>query len=247
MADIAAMSLLSRCRMKIEVLFFATLRDSVGMKSITVEMDEHQRVSDLKKQLVTLYPALTPHLETALVAVNHSFASDDDVIPEGAEVALFPPVSGGSSCPQIIKITSEIIDLNDLVTQIVFPATGAVCVFNGFVRSTTTRDNPHETFSLQYEAYNRMAEIKMEQIAVEIRQRWPEVQGIAIVQRIGRLNPGEPTVVIACSAAHRDSGVFEAARYGIDRLKEIVPVWKKEIGPHGEEWVEGNYVPDKDV
>jgi molybdopterin synthase catalytic subunit len=69
------------------------------------------------------------------------------------------------------------------------------------------------------------------------------VEGIAIVQRIGRLEPGSPTVLIACTAAHRDSGVFEAARYGIDRLKEIVPIWKKEFGPTGEAWVEGSYHP----
>ena len=82
------------------------------------------------------------------------------------------------------------------------------------------------------------------QVADEIRERWPSVEGIAIVQRIGPLDPGTPTVLIACSAGHRDTGVFEAARYGIDRLKEIVPVWKKEIGPNGEEWVEGHYTPD---
>jgi molybdopterin synthase catalytic subunit len=89
-----------------------------------------------------------------------------------------------------------------------------------------------------------MAEAKMRQVAEEIRARWPSVEGIAIVQRIGRLEPGTPTVLIACSAAHRDTGVFEAARYGIDRLKEIVPVWKKEVGPSGETWVEGDYFPE---
>jgi molybdopterin synthase catalytic subunit len=72
------------------------------------------------------------------------------------------------------------------------------------------------------------------------------VEGIAIVQRIGRLNPGTPTVLVACTAAHRDTGVFEAARYGIDRLKEIVPVWKKEVGPQGQEWVEGGYHPTQE-
>jgi molybdopterin synthase catalytic subunit len=71
------------------------------------------------------------------------------------------------------------------------------------------------------------------------------VEGIAVVQRIGRLDPMTPTVLIACTAAHRDTGVFDAARYGIDRLKEIVPVWKKEIGPNGEEWVEGEYLPSE--
>ena len=77
----------------------------------------------------------------------------------------------------------------------------------------------------------------------EIRERWPSVEGVAIVQRIGKLMPGTPTVLIACTAGHRDTGVFEAARYGIDRLKQIVPIWKKEVGPEGEEWVEGDYFP----
>jgi molybdopterin synthase catalytic subunit len=111
------------------------------------------------------------------------------------------------------------------------------------VRGITQRGDPHETSYLEYEAYIPMAEAKMIQVADEIRSRWPVVEGIAIVQRIGRLDPGTPTVLIACTAAHRDTGVFEAARYGIDRLKEIVPVWKKEVSPRGETWVEGEYRP----
>jgi molybdopterin synthase catalytic subunit len=111
------------------------------------------------------------------------------------------------------------------------------------VRGKTSRGEPHETSSLEYEAYVPMAEAKMIQVASEIRERWPAVEGIAIVQRIGLLAPKTPTVLIACSAAHRDTGVFEAAHYGIDRLKEIVPIWKKEIGPDGEVWVEGEYTP----
>jgi molybdopterin synthase catalytic subunit len=90
-----------------------------------------------------------------------------------------------------------------------------------------------------------MAEAKMRQVAEEIRQRWPAVQGIVIVQRIGRLYPQTPTVMIACTAAHRDTGVFEAARYGIDRLKEIVPVWKKEVDENEETWIEGKYTPKR--
>jgi molybdopterin synthase catalytic subunit len=86
----------------------------------------------------------------------------------------------------------------------------------------------------------------MKQVAQEIRQRWPLVQGIAIAQRIGKLQVGQNTVLIACSSGHRDEGCFEAARYGIDRLKEIVPVWKKEVGPAGETWIEGEYRPNPD-
>jgi len=120
---------------------------------------------------------------------------------------------------------------------------GAVGVFTGIVRAETRRGQAHETQYLEYEAYQPMAEDKMRQVADEIRARWPLVEGIAIVQRTGRLDPGTPTVIIACSAPHRDMGVFEAARYGIDRLKEIVPVWKKEVGRMGETWVEGEYHP----
>ena len=88
-----------------------------------------------------------------------------------------------------------------------------------------------------------MALAKMRQVAAEIREQWPKVQGIAIAQRLGLLEVGQNTVLIACSSAHRDDGCFEAARYGIDRLKEIVPVWKKEISPDGESWIEGDYHP----
>jgi molybdopterin synthase catalytic subunit len=145
--------------------------------------------------------------------------------------------------PTIYSITEDEIDLNALLDQITLTSTGAAAIFTGMVRGVTTRDNPHETAYLEYESYKPMAEAKMKQVAEEIRSQWPTIEGIALVQRIGRLYPRTPTVLIACTAAHRDTGVFDAARYGIDRLKEIVPVWKKEVGPNGEFWVEGDYIP----
>ncbi|MEK6753767.1 MAG: molybdenum cofactor biosynthesis protein MoaE [Chloroflexota bacterium] len=145
--------------------------------------------------------------------------------------------------PTIFSITEDELDLNHLLEQITLSSTGASAIFTGMVRGTTSRDNPHETVYLEYEAYKPMAEAKMKQVADEIRERWDTIEGIAIVQRIGKLYPRTPTILIACTAAHRDTGVFDAARYGIDRLKEIVPVWKKEVGPNGEEWVEGDYNP----
>jgi molybdopterin synthase catalytic subunit len=145
--------------------------------------------------------------------------------------------------PTIYSITESEIDLNELLAKITLNSSGAAAIFTGMVRGITTRDGQHETKYLEYEAYVPMAEEKMKQVAGEIRTRWPVIEGIAIVQRIGRLYPKTPTVLIACTAAHRDTGVFEAARYGIDRLKEIVPVWKKEIRTDGEEWVEGEYFP----
>lgn len=145
--------------------------------------------------------------------------------------------------PTIFSITENEIDLNDLLARITLTTTGAAAIFTGMVRGKTSRGEAHETEYLEYEAYVPMAEAKMKQVADEIRARWPIVEGIAIVQRIGKLYPRTPTVLIACTAAHRDTGVFEAARYGIDRLKEIVPVWKKEVSPDGEFWVEGDYIP----
>ncbi len=146
--------------------------------------------------------------------------------------------------PTLCSITSNELDLDALLAAITLPTTGAACFFTGMVRAQTQRHGlPPQTEYLEYEAYAPMAEAKMQQIAAEIRQRWPTIEGIAIVQRVGRLYPQTPTVLIACTAPHRDTGVFEAARYGIDRLKEIVPVWKKEVGAEGEEWVEGSYLP----
>ena len=145
--------------------------------------------------------------------------------------------------PTIFAVTENEIDLNDLLSKITLPTTGAAAIFTGMVRGVTSRESVHQTAYLDYEAYVPMAESKMQQVAEEIRSRWPIVEGIAIVQRIGRLYPQTPTVLIACTAAHRDTGVFDAARYGIDRLKEIVPIWKKEVGPGGESWIEGDYIP----
>jgi MoaE-MoaD fusion protein len=145
--------------------------------------------------------------------------------------------------PTIISLTESELDLDALLVPITLPTTGASAIFVGIVRGQTSQGDAHETSYLDYEAYQPMAETKMRQVAEEIRQNWPTIEGIAIVQRIGRLYPGTPTTLIACTAPHRNTGVFEAAHYGIDRLKEIVPVWKKEIGPQGEEWVEGHYHP----
>ena len=236
---------------QITVLFFANIKELVGVKQVALDLPDGSSVLDLKKSLIHRFPGLEKAIPSVLISVNHEFAFDQDVIPLGAEVALFPPVSGGSAdeYPTIISITSEALDQDELLARITLPTTGAACTFTGMVRGVTRLqpgrqpDVPQVTLSLEYEAYVPMAEVKMRQVADEIRTHWPAVQGIALVQRVGHLEPGTPTVIIACTAAHRGTGVFEAARYGIDRLKEIVPVWKKEIGRDGETWIEGKYVP----
>lgn len=232
--------------MKVRILFFATFKELAGGREMAFDIPEGATVEELRQALAEHLPALAERLPTALVAVNKEYAFNQDVVPAGAEVAVFPPVSGGEGAealPTIYAVSEESIDLDDLLERITLPASGAAAIFTGMVRGVTTRDDPHQTVYLEYEAYRPMAEAKMRQVADEIRERWPTVQGIAIIQRVGRLYPRTPTVLIACTAAHRDTGVFDAARYGIDRLKEIVPVWKKEVGPNGEEWVEGDYIP----
>ncbi len=146
--------------------------------------------------------------------------------------------------PTVVAITQDPIDLNAYLAQITMPTTGAAAFFSGMVRGTTQHGRTYQTAYLEYEAYNPMAEVILNQIADEIRQKWPDIIGIAIVQRVGRLEPQTPTILVACTAAHRHTGVFEAARYGIDRVKEILPVWKKEVGPDGEFWVEGEHISD---
>jgi len=231
---------------QVRVLYFASLRDRAGVKEETLSIPAEATVADLKQALRERHERLGPALDSVLVSINREYALPAERLAEGDEVAIFPPVSGGSSLPPtVFRITEAPLDLNSLLDTILLPSTGAACVFTGMVRGRTERGEPHDTDHLEYEAYTPMAETKMKQVADEIRERWPSVEGIAIVQRIGRLQPGTPTVLIACTAAHRDTGVFEAARYGIDRLKEIVPVWKKEVSPTGEVWVEGDYHPDE--
>jgi len=227
---------------QVRVLFFALLKDKIGAGKQTYDLPDQATLQDLRAEISRRHPAAAPAMGTALASINQEFAFNEEMLPPDSEVGFFPPVSGGSF-PTIIQVTEAVIDLDELLEQITLVTTGAACIFTGMVRGVTRRGEAHQTSRLEYEAYLPMAEAKMRQVAQEIRTRWPEVEGIAIVQRVGSLDPKTPTILIGCTAAHRDTGVFEAARYGIDRLKEIVPIWKKEIGPDGEEWIEGEYRP----
>jgi molybdopterin synthase catalytic subunit len=242
--------------MEVDIKLFATLKDRAGGERIRVTLpDEGADVRTLLAAVGAAYPALAPALGSALVAVNRAFAVPDTVVGEGDEVALFPPVSGGDQpagsrpedglpYPTYFAVTAEALDADAIHARLVDPEVGAIVTFTGYVRGMTRRDGlPPETLHLEYEAYQEMAELKMAQIAREIWARWPMVRGVALVQRLGRLDIGQVTTFVACAGPHRDQGVFEAARYGIDRLKEIVPVWKKEVGRDRSVWVEGHYHP----
>jgi MoaE-MoaD fusion protein len=233
--------------MQIQVLLFATLKDLAGEKQIALTLPgESGTVDAVRQTLIGRYPQIAENLRVALAAINEEFAFPVDLVRDGDVIAFFPPVSGGEheELPEICRLADEPIDHDDLIAAITTPGTGAVCLFSGMVRGETQRDGHlPQTDYLEYEAYAPMALAKMKQVAQEIRTQWSKVQGIAIVQRIGKLTVGQNTILIACSAAHRDDGCFEAARYGIDRLKEIVPVWKKEVSRTGETWIEGGYTP----
>jgi molybdopterin synthase catalytic subunit len=231
---------------EIEIRLYASLKDKAGSGRIHVQLSEPATVVLLRAAIITSHPMLADGLRSAIVSVNRNFAADDTPIQPTDELAIFPPVSGGSGLPHptYFALAAESPDLNAIHAHLRQAEVGAIITFSGYVRGQTQRDGlPTATTQLNYEAYEEMAHEKMSQIAHEIWAQWPLVRGIAIVQRIGRLEVGEPTTLVACAAGHRDQGAFEAARYGIDRLKEIVPVWKQEVGADHSVWVEGDYRP----
>jgi len=130
------------------------------------------------------------------------------------------------------EITTGSISVDEVVSRLADPAIGAVVTFVGVVRNNS---EGREALYLEYEAYAEMAEEALRQIGDEVRGRWKTIREVAIVHRVGRLQIGETAVVIALSAAHRQE-TFDGLRYAIDRLKEIVPIWKKEVWRGGEEW-----------
>ena len=133
---------------------------------------------------------------------------------------------------KLFEVTAGTISVDEVVARLADPANGAVATFVGVVRSET---DGREVLYLEYEAYPEMAEASLAQVGGEVQDRWPDIRQVAIVHRTGRLQIGETAVVIALSAAHRRQ-VFDALRYAIDRIKEIVPVWKKEVWTDGAEW-----------
>jgi MoaE-MoaD fusion protein len=225
-----------------QIKLFATLKDRAGAADITVHTPDALTVRQLRETVAQQFPALAALMTQTLVAVNQEFAFNDDTVHAGDEVALFPPVSGGTDYPTILRITPDPIDLNELQREVTTELDGAVVIFTGTVRKITGTEI---TQSLEYEAYTEMALAKLRQLAQEIREKFAGMHGIALVQRVGLMQACEPTVAVVVSAGHRGDGAFEAARYGIDRLKQIVPVWKRETRPDGSSWIEGDYVPTR--
>jgi molybdopterin synthase catalytic subunit len=225
--------------MKIRIRLFASLREVFGTSRL--EQDFPQGVS--AQDVVTFLDQQAPgkiHMGSLHIAVNKQYVDDDVVLKDGDEVAVFPPVSGGQvdSVDQDAKrfwLTENELSLDEVAALVTAPEHGAIVLFSGTVRGVT---GDLKTDYLEYEAYVEMAEGVLAQIGDEVRERWPQILDVAIVHRIGRMEVGESSVMIAVAAAHRQ-GVFDACSYAIERLKRIVPIWKKEVGSDGSFWVEG--------
>jgi molybdopterin synthase catalytic subunit len=229
--------------MKVKIKLFARLRELTGAGSLERTLTDEATIADLLALLQQEFPKLADVAPRTIISLNQEFAAPQSRLSEGDEVAFFPPVSGGSdSIGEAGKfaLTFEPISLDEMAAKVLKPETGAVAVFGGVVRNVSAGKAVER---LEYEAYEEMAIAKLKQVAAEARAQWPKVVDIAIVQRIGRLEVGENAVVVAVSSPHRNDGCFEACAYAINRLKQIVPVWKKEFGTDGSEWIEGDYLP----
>ncbi len=226
--------------MQVTVKLFAQMREVVGSATLTRQLAQGATVGDLMAELGAEFPGWQEAASHTVIAVNREFANEQRGLAVGDEVAFFPPVSGGSGEEGAnFAITLEPLSIDEVVARVLRPETGAVAVFEGVVRNIS---GGKAVEHLEYEAYREMAEAKLRQVAQEARRQWPDIVDVAIVQRIGHLEVGQAAVVVAVSSVHRDDGCFEACRFAIDRLKQIVPIWKKEVGPDGTEWIEGDYL-----
>ncbi|MFD1427070.1 molybdopterin synthase catalytic subunit [Kroppenstedtia sanguinis] len=219
--------------MQIHVLLFAGVAEAVGKRDLKLDLPEKATVQRLIDQLTTEYPHAADLIRHSVIALNQDYAEGDQVIRSGDEIALIPPVSGGEenqSAP-LLFITEEPLSADRLIRAVSNPWAGAVLTFAGIVREYT---HGQKTVALEYEAYAPMARLKMKEIVGEIRHQWPEVR-VAMGHRTGKLAIGEISVLITVASPHRDES-FAAGRYAIERLKETVPIWKKEIWEDGSQW-----------
>jgi molybdopterin synthase catalytic subunit len=203
----------------VRVRLFAGLRERAGWSERQLDV----------ASVADVWPALELGDEPAglLYAVNREYADRDQELSDGDEVALIPPVSGGS-----FRVTDAPLSLDAVVSEVADERAGAVATFTGTVRR---QSRGREVTQLEYEAYAEMAEDVMAQIARELEERY-ELCAVSIHHRVGTLGIGEPSVVIAVSAPHRQDALA-ACKDAIDRLKETVPLWKKEVYEGGEEWL----------
>jgi len=225
--------------MRVRLLAFASASDALGTGELELELPGPASVADLRAWLDARYPALAPLWPRLAVAVNGSIARSDDPLSEGAEVALLPPVSGGSgsgsgeatavtAARPRVELVDAPIDPQDVIARVASPACGAVLLFLGTVRDHSRRrdEATAAVLKLTYTAYRPMACQALERIAADL-ERATDGLRVAIVHRLGEIPVGEPSVAIATAARHR-AAAYEASRQALERLKSEVPIWKLE-------------------
>jgi molybdopterin synthase catalytic subunit len=218
----------------VRVRLFARLREQAGTESETIELPRESTVADVYELLCRRHQALERNRDAVRPALNEEFADWDAAVSQGDEVTFIPPVSGGAqSVGVMFEITTEPLDARRTERAVTHARAGAICTFTGIVRDNSRgRTVTH----LEYEAFESMAVAQMRKIAEEIAGKWPDAR-VAMIHRTGRLEIGEPSVVVSASAPHRAEAIA-ACKWGIDRLKESVPIWKKEFAASGASWIE---------
>ncbi len=225
--------------MKVRVISFGVLKDWLGAQEQAVELPDGATVAEL---LASLNARQSAPLERGIaVSVNAEFSSAAQVLRDGDEVGLLPPVSGGTEAASegSTLLTHEPIDAPRIVASAKQGEDGAVVVFDGIVRNQT---RGRETLYLDYEAYEEMARKQIDELARQARNQFG-VRHVTIVHRLGRLQIGESSVLIVVASAHR-AQAFDACRWLIDTLKKTVPIWKKETFADGAVWAAGEPFPD---
>jgi molybdopterin synthase catalytic subunit/molybdopterin converting factor small subunit len=229
--------------MRVRVLFFGMLKDLTGRTNDVVELPAGARVSDLLTHYGEGTPRLRAYFGSLAVSVNQEYSPSDTVLSENDEVGLLPPVSGGAGSQPgeasgHTALVHEPIRAAEIVERLKAASDGAVTIFDGIVRN---HSRGRRTLFLDYEAYEPMAARELEKLAEEALARF-EVRDIRIVHRLGRLEIGESSVLIAVASAHRGPA-FDACRWTIDTLKKTVPIWKKEHFADGAVWADGEPFP----
>ncbi|HWE00640.1 MAG TPA: molybdenum cofactor biosynthesis protein MoaE [Bryobacteraceae bacterium] len=229
--------------MRIRVLFFGMLKEICGGAETLIDVPPGSTIESVFNDFAARFPRLREAAASVVTARNHEFAAPAEPLAEGDELAFLPPVSGGASGSTIVDpeghlfaITREPLDPRALEQQILTGSDGAVVTFHGVVRNNT---RGRATLRLEYECYEPMAIRKMAEIGREIASAFP-IGRIAMAHRLGTLEVGEASVIVAVTAPHRKAA-FDAALEGINRLKRLVPIWKKEFFADGEVWVEGEW------
>jgi molybdopterin synthase catalytic subunit len=226
-------------KIKITALLFGQAREFVGASTLDLEVEEPVTVQSAFAVIKAQHPKLAQMERSLLFAVNEEYASPSHTMSNGDRLAILPPVSGGQSEGEdIFEITREPIDIAGLRSRLLRGDSGAVVIFDGVARNNT---KGRRTLYLEYEGYTEMALRTLAQIGLEVHERWP-VNRVGIIHRLGRIEISESSVVICVTSAHRRIA-FEACQYAIDRLKKIVPIWKKEYFEDGAVWVEGEAMP----